>query len=123
MTLGVAILGTGRLGGNYIKTVAASDGAEPRIVAEPREEQVVDLKVANPNIDFVASYQDILDNDDIDIVVGTLPHWLHHQAAIDCLNAGKHVFLEKPMALNTTKADEMLAVAKSSGKLLMIAHT
>jgi phthalate 4,5-cis-dihydrodiol dehydrogenase len=123
MTLGVAILGTGRLGGNYINTVNKSDGAETRIVAEPREEQVVDLKVANPNIDFVASYQDILDNDDINIVVGTLPHWLHHQAAIDCLNAGKHVFLEKPMALNTKEADEMLAAAKSTGRLLMTAHT
>jgi predicted dehydrogenase len=123
MTLGVAILGTGRLGGNYIKSVNASDGAETRVVAEPREEQVVDLKVANPNIDFVASYQEILDRDDIDIVVGTLPHWLHRQAAIDCLNAGKHVFLEKPMALNASEADDMIVAAKASGKMLMTAHT
>jgi predicted dehydrogenase len=123
MTLGVAILGTGRLGGNYINSVNASDDAETRVIAEPREEQVVDLKVANPNIDFVASYQEILDRDDIDIVVGTLPHWLHRQAAIDCLRAGKHVFLEKPMALNATEADDMIVAAKASGKLLMIAHT
>jgi hypothetical protein len=56
MTLGVAILGTGRLGGNYIKSINASDGAETVVVAEPREEQVSDLKTANPDIEFVADY-------------------------------------------------------------------
>ena len=123
MTLGVAILGTGRLGGNYIKSVNASDGAETVVVAEPREEQVSDLKTANPDIEFVADYRDILGREDIDIVVGTLPHWLHHRAAIDCLEAGKHVFLEKPMALSTVEGDEMMTAAKAANRLLMTAHT
>ena len=123
MTLGVAILGTGRIGGNYINVVRAADDASVLVVAEPREEQVADLKTEHPDIEFVAGYQDILDRDDIDIVVGTLPHWLHHQAAIDCVNAGKHVYLEKPMALNVRECDEMLAAAKANGKLLMTAHT
>jgi predicted dehydrogenase len=123
MSLGTAILGTGRLGGNYIKVVGASDGAELKVIAEPREEQVSDLKVKNPGIEFVADYKQILDRDDIDIVIGTLPHWLHYQAAIDALNAGKHVYLEKPMALTTKEADEMMAVAKANGRMLMTAHT
>jgi predicted dehydrogenase len=123
MTLGIAILGTGRLGGSYINVVNAAEGAELRVIAEPREEQVSDLKIKNPGIEFVADYQQILDRDDIDVVIGTLPHWLHHKAAIDSLNAGKHVYLEKPMALNTAEADEMLASAKTNGKLMMTAHT
>jgi len=123
MTLRVAILGTGRLGGRYIDSVNASEDAETRVVAEPREEQVSELRTSYPNIEFVAGYQDVLDRDDIDIVVGTLPHWLHYQASIDCLNAGKHVFLEKPMALSTVECDEMLATAKSNNRLLMTAHT
>ncbi len=123
MTLGVAILGTGRLGGRYIDTVNTSEDAEVRVVAEPREEQVSDLKVQHPNIDFVAGYQETLGRDDIDVVVGTLPHWLHHQAAIDSLNAGKHVYLEKPMALSTVEADEMIAAAKANKRMLMTAHT
>ena len=123
MTLGVAILGTGRLGGRYIDVVGASEDAEVRVIAEPREEQVSDLKTKHPGIDFVASYQDVLGRDDIDVVVGTLPHWLHHQAAIDSLNAGKHVYLEKPMALSTVEADEMIAAAKANKRMLMTAHT
>lgn len=123
MTFGVAILGTGRLGGRYIRSVNASPDAETRIVAEPREEQVSDLKVEYPEIEFVADYQQVLDRDDIDIVVGTLPHWLHHRAVIDSLDAGKHVFLEKPMALNTAQCDEMIEAARSNERLLMTAHT
>ena len=123
MTLGVAILGTGRLGGRYIDSVNASDGAETRMVAEPREEQVSDLRTAYPNVEFVGDYHDVLGRDDIDIVVGTLPHWLHYQASLDALNAGKHMFLEKPMALSTSECDEMLACAKTNNLLLMTAHT
>ena len=66
MTLGVAILGTGRLGGRYIDSVNASDGAETRMVAEPREEQVSDLRTAYPNVEFVGDYHDVLGRDDID---------------------------------------------------------
>jgi predicted dehydrogenase len=74
MTLGVAILGTGRIGGSYINVVNAADGASVLVVAEPREEKVADLKAEHPEIEFVAGYQEILNRDDIDVVVGTLPH-------------------------------------------------
>ena len=122
-TLGVAILGTGRIGGKYIDLVSEADDAVVLVVAEPREESVANLKVAHPDIEFVSDYRDILERDDIDIVVGTLPHWLHHQAAIDCVSAGKHVYLEKPMALNVRQCDAMLAAARTNGRLLMTAHT
>ncbi len=123
MALGVAILGTGRIGGSYLDVVKNTQGAEARVVAEPRYEQVSDLHQQHPGVDFVADYREALERDDIDIVVGTLPHWLHYQASIDAVNAGKHVFLEKPMALTLEECDEMLAAARANGKLLMTAHT
>ena len=115
--------GTGGGGGADSECVGAPDDESLRVGAEPREEKVADLKTGHPDIEFVAGYQDILDRDDIDLVVGTLPHWLHCQAAIDCVNAGKHVYLEKPMALNVKECDEMLAAARANGRLLLTAHT
>ncbi len=123
MTLGVAVLGTGRIGGHYIDIVKNTDGAEMKVVAEPREEQVADLKKQHPDVDFVADYMEALARDDVDVVIATLPHWLHHKAAIDAVNAGKHVFLEKPMALSVAECDQMLAATRARGKLLMTAHT
>lgn len=123
MALGVAVLGTGRIGGSYIDVVSAVDGAEVKVVAEPREEKVADLKQKHPSLDFVGDYREALARDDVQIVVGTLPHWLHHRASIDAVNAGKHVFLEKPMALSVEECDEMLAAARANKRLLMTAHT
>jgi predicted dehydrogenase len=122
MAFNVAVLGTGRIGGSYLKVVQNA-GHNVRAVAEPREEQVAPLKKSHPDVEFVADYKEALKRKEIDIVVLTLPHWLHHRAAIDSLNAGKHVFVEKPMALNTKECDEMIAAAKKSGRLLLVAHT
>ena len=123
MTLGVAILGTGRLGGRYIEKVRNTDGAEIRVVAEPLEEKAAPFREGNPDIDFVPDYTDALARDDVDIVIGTLPHYLHRRAAVDAANAGKHIFLEKPMATSVAECDEMIAAARSNGVLLMTAHT
>ena len=123
MNLGVAVLGTGRLGGRYIDIVKEADGVDMKAVAEPREEQVAPLKMSHPDVDFVADYRELLDRDDIHMVIGTLPHWLHKQAAVDAANRGKHIYLEKPMAVFLDECDEMLDAARQNNVKLMTAHT
>lgn len=59
---------------------------------------------------------------DVDCVFILLPHHLHYQAAIDCLDAGLDVLIEKPLALSLTEADEMIAAADRNHKLLMVAY-
>ena len=123
MTLGVAVLGTGRLGGRYVEIVKETPGTTMKVVAEPREEQVAPLKMSHPDVDFVADYREILNSDDVHVVIGTLPHWLHKQASIDAAQSGKHVYLEKPMAVYLSECDEMLDAARRNGVKLMTAHT
>ncbi|MEX0762816.1 MAG: Gfo/Idh/MocA family oxidoreductase [Dehalococcoidia bacterium] len=123
MALGVAVFGTGRIGGRYIDVVKQAPGAELKVVAEPREEQVAPLKKQHPEAEFVADYKQALERDDVDVIVGTLPHWLHKQAAIDSANAGKHIYLEKPMAVTLAECDEMLAAARANNVKIMTAHT
>ncbi|MSQ09030.1 MAG: Gfo/Idh/MocA family oxidoreductase [Dehalococcoidia bacterium] len=122
-TLGVAVLGTGRIGGSYIDVVNKIKGAEVVVVAEPREEQVAPLKKKHPGIEFVADYKEALAMPEVDFIIGTLPHWLHKKAAIDAAKAGKHIYIEKPMAVTLAECDEMLAAAKKAGVKLMTAHT
>lgn len=59
---------------------------------------------------------------DLDAVVNALPNYLHAPASIAMLRAGKHVLCEKPMALNVTEAEAMLAAAAAAGRKLVIAH-
>ncbi|MBI4219024.1 MAG: Gfo/Idh/MocA family oxidoreductase [Chloroflexi bacterium] len=122
MPLSFAVLGTGRIGGSYLDVVK---NARQRLaaVAEPREEQVAPLKKKHPDADYVADYKEAIRRNDVDAVIITLPHFMHHRATIDALEAGKHVFVEKPMALTVRECDEMIAAAKKNRRLLMVAHT
>jgi len=58
----------------------------------------------------------------LDFVVVALPTFLHAPVSIDAMEAGCHVFCEKPMAINAEEAGKMLAVSKKTNKLLMIGH-
>ncbi len=123
MSFGVAVLGTGRIGGNYINVVKNTPGAEIKVVAEPREDVAASWQDRHPDVVFVADYHDALERDDVDVIIGTLPHWLHHQAALDAAAAGKHIYMEKPTAVWASQAEEMLDAARENGVKLMTAHT
>ena len=121
--VGVAILGTGRLGGRYIDVVERTPGAELKLVAEPRSQAAAPWEDQYPDVEFVNDYHVALDREDVDIVIATLPHWLHYQAGLNAARAGKHVFLEKPLALSSAEGREMIDAAAASGTKLMTAHT
>jgi predicted dehydrogenase len=123
MPFGVAVLGTGRLGGRYIEVVKKTPGAKIVMVAEPNEEAAAKWKDMYPDVEFVKDYKDALKRADVQVVVGTLPHWLHKQASVDAANAGKHIYVEKPMAVWAKEGHEMLAAARANNVKLMTAHT
>ena len=62
---------------------------------------------------------EMLDATELDAVSVIVPNKFHHPLSVQCLDAGKHVFCEKPPAINAHEVEEMIATAKSAGKLLM----
>src|SRR5271170_7706110 len=58
----------------------------------------------------------------VDLVDLCVPNDAHGPMAIQALEAGKHVLVEKPIALETAQADQMVAAAQSAGKYLMVGH-
>ena len=72
--------------------------------------------------DIPNAYTDVaemLSESDADAVSIIVPNKYHAPLSIECLNAGRHVFCEKPPALNASEVEEMIAAAKESGKSLM----
>ena len=65
---------------------------------------------------------DLLADPDVDLIDVCNPTHLHPDTAVAALKAGKHVLVEKAIALKPEQADAMVAAAKSSGKVLMVAH-
>ena len=69
-------------------------------------------------------YQDIINNPNISVVyISTTPESNHYPIARDCLKAGKHVLLEKPIALELWEADELIALAKRGGLKFTIGYS
>lgn len=67
-----------------------------------------------------SDYRDLLALKDVDMVEILTPHHLHRQHTLDAAAAGKHISLQKPMALNTDEADEMIAAAKKAGVVFKV---
>jgi phthalate 4,5-cis-dihydrodiol dehydrogenase len=65
----------------------------------------------------------VLKRDDVDLVMVALPNFLHEQATVAAASAGKHVFLEKPMADTLEECDRMLAAVERGGVHLLVAHS
>lgn len=67
-------------------------------------------------------YRELLGKADVDTVCIFLPHHLHAPAALDALAAGKHIFIEKPLAMNVAECDAIATAAQKAGKTVMVGH-
>ncbi|NLU04253.1 MAG: Gfo/Idh/MocA family oxidoreductase, partial [Methanothermobacter sp.] len=75
-----------------------------------------------PEITIYTDYVDMLNRSDIDVVSIATYSGTHARIALDALQAGKHVIVEKPMALSTVDVQLMIDVAKQTGKKLTVCH-
>jgi predicted dehydrogenase len=128
----IAVLGLGFIGSTHLRAPKDVPEAELAAVVSSDEKKLSgDLSGIRGNIggpgekmDFsrVKKYHAIgeaLADPDVEAIDICLPTDQHAPVALAALRAGKHVLVEKPMALDGTGADEMLAVARKSGRLLM----
>ncbi len=69
-----------------------------------------------------ATLEALLGDPGIEAVVLPTPHFLHHPQTIAALRAGKHVFVEKPIATTIAQAEEMLRVSQATGRVLAVGH-
>ncbi|KAF3009170.1 hypothetical protein G7054_g1651 [Neopestalotiopsis clavispora] len=72
-----------------------------------------------PRPKVFASYQEVYDSPDVDVVYIATPHSLHDQNCLDAIKAGKHVLNEKPFTINSKQAEQVIAAAKAKGVYLM----
>jgi predicted dehydrogenase len=120
--LRVGIIGTGRI--SDLHAIEYLQNKDARIVAvcdakrSNAEERGRAWGVAEERI--FENYHDLLALPDVDAVEILLPHHLHHQAVLDAAAAGKHISVQKPMALSVAQADEMVQAAKRAGVVLKV---
>jgi predicted dehydrogenase len=119
----VAIVGCGRISGLHQMGYRGREDA--RIVAVCDTNRSAAKKKAKEwGVEKVyTNYQQVLDDKDIDMVELLTPHHLHCSMTVQACQAGKHVSVQKPMALSAAEADEMIAAAGKAGVSLRVYET
>ena len=120
--LHVGIIGTGRISDLHAIEYLQSDRAQIVAVCDIDEESARRRagEWGVPPARVFSNHHDLLALPDLDLVEILLPHHLHHPVALDTLAAGKHVSVQKPMALTLPQADEMIAAAAATEKTLRV---
>lgn len=122
--VGLAVIGCGRIAQAHF---AALEHLKERIdlvaVADVEEEKA---KAAAARFDarlWSPHPEEVLSHPDVEAVIITLPNHLHHPVCLAAARAGKHVLVEKPMALHAAQAVEMAEEAKRMGVILMVGQS
>jgi predicted dehydrogenase len=115
----VGVIGAGILGSLHARVFHEMDDVE--LVAVADNDASRGTKIGQLyNCDVFTDYNAILDNPEIDAVSVAVPDHVHRKPVIDSLNKGKHVLMEKPLAVNLEDAEAMVEVQRRSGKNLMV---
>jgi predicted dehydrogenase len=111
--INVGIIGTGWCGGIRAVASAASPWVKDLHIAEIKEERLREVAGMTNPVTATTDYRRIIENTSVDaVMISTTPEPTHYPIAKESLLAGKHVFLEKPMALQLSEADELIALAR-----------
>jgi predicted dehydrogenase len=121
-TIKIGVIGCGYWGPNLIRNFVEIPASEVVIVADLREERLAHIKSTYPNIKVTKEYQDLF-TEDIQAVIIATPPSTHYPLAEEFLTRGYHVFVEKPITLNSQHAEELIQISKENRLVLMVGHT
>ncbi len=117
----VAILGAGFMGTTHARAYQKLEGVEVSAVLDTVEAKAMSL-AGELNTRALFNVDEIFNDPAIDVIDIALPTSFHPQFAIEALQCGKHVLLEKPLALTLKEVDQVITAAEKSRKFLMVAH-
>jgi len=120
--LKVALIGAGFMGGIHIARWSIVGNAEVIAVVDINEERARRLAREYNVKSFYKNYKDVLKEDKIDVVDVCTPTYTHKEIAVESMEHGKHVIVEKPIALRLKDADEMIKASERNHVKFMVAH-
>jgi predicted dehydrogenase len=120
--LRVAVAGLGYWGPNLARNFAGVPGSELVWCCDPSEPTRQRLGPAFPGARFTADLDEVLADPDVDAVALATPVPTHASLAIRVLEAGKHCFVEKPLAQSVADAEAVVEAARAADRTLMVGH-
>ena len=120
--LGIGIIGLGIISDAHERGIAqAADIAKVMAVCDI-DLVKAQLRAKKYDASFCSDYHNLLSDPSITVVDIILPHHLHYQVARDCIKAGKHILIEKPLTLSSSSGAELIGLAKEKGVIFSVAE-
>lgn len=116
------LVGYGLFGAHHAAAIEKCEIADLAGIAVRSEVSQNAASEAHPDCQVCGDYRELLARDDIDVVSVVVPNRLHHEIGKAALESGKHLLLEKPMALEVADCDELNAIAASKDLVLGVGH-
>ncbi|NIA24516.1 MAG: Gfo/Idh/MocA family oxidoreductase [Gammaproteobacteria bacterium] len=117
--VGVGLVGLGEIGQVHLAGLRESAQVGPVAICD-LDADLVERSRGDERV--AASLDELLADDDVEVVDICLPHHLHASYALQALAAGRHVLLEKPMAMSVAECDQILAGAAEAGRRVGVSH-
>jgi predicted dehydrogenase len=119
----VGVVGLGYWGPNLVRVLAERTDVELRWICDQDTSRLDHLGRRYPAVQTTEDIDDLLDDDDVDAVLLATPVFTHYDLARRCLEAGKHTFVEKPLAPSSELALELIDLSLERDLVLMCGHT
>lgn len=118
----LGLVGYGAWGRCHANAIAKSSIAELAMIADCDSAARRHARQQHPNVPAVADYEQLLEDENIELVDIVVPNDLHHQVGVASLRAQKHLLLEKPMCLELEQCDELLDLARETSRQIIMVH-
>lgn len=119
----IGVVGCGYWGPNLIRNFKNLSSCSLIAMCDKSEERLDHLKSLYPEIEGSTDWEHLLNGVGLDAVAIATPVHLHYRLAKASLLAGKHTFIEKPMASSAAECEELIEIADKKGLILMVGHT
>jgi len=119
----VGVIGAGYWGPNIVRNLYEAPGAEAVAVADLSQERLDAISKRFPSLRVTTDYREVIGDPTIDAICIVTPVGTHRKFAEEAFAAGKHVFVEKPLAQSVSDAEAIVRAQERAGKTLMVGHT
>ncbi len=119
----VAIIGLGYWGPHLLRNFCAQKGCRMKYGCDLNDENIAKASAQYPAVTYVKDADAILADPEVELVLIATPTSSHFPLAKKALEAGKHVFIEKPVCTSSVEATELMTIAGKNGKMIFVDHT
>ena len=119
----IAVVGLGYWGPNLVRNLHELPEAELACVCDANEKALDTVALRYPAVPGTTNFDDVLSDPSIDAVLLATPVSTHFKLGLQALEAGKHLFVEKPLAASSEEAQDLITAADERGLVLMPGHT